>query len=217
MKSVKKNVEVILTSTHDHLGTEGEVVRVRSGFARNWLIPKGLAVLANDAYKQMLELSKKRREKRIAEEKKSFQNVATELGSKTWQFKVRVSEAGKLYGAVTPQQIAEELSRQSGKVITKRKIFIARPIKELGSFEAELRLYQGVSTTLKIEVVKDELSAADSKAEAEKQRGRKKKKLDDLVLDAGAIPAAGSAEEADRLAKKRAKANVEETESIAAD
>ena len=186
MKSVKKTVDVILTATHDHLGIEGSVVRVRSGFARNCLIPKGLALIANDAYKQIYEKSKARRASNLAEERKSYQTMSDKIAAQSVVFRVRVAESGKLYGAISNQTIAEELTKQSGKLVTKRKVLLAKPIKEPGIYDAELRLYPEIVAKLKIEVIKDD-SVVLGDGPAERQRTRKKKRIDDLVLNPGAV------------------------------
>ncbi len=188
MKSVRKNLEVILTRTDDHLGIEGDLIRVRTGFARNWLIPRGLAVLANQANRQLFERSKQRRQSKLQKEKQEYETRAKQITGKSLTLKVRVSEAGKLYGAVTSQLIAERILAEFGYSIPKRKIVIEKPIKELGRFQVKLNPYPGVNEVMAIEVIKDD-SVAVAAATDEPRRGRKKKRLEDLVLTPGALSA----------------------------
>ena len=188
MKSVRKNLEVILTRTDDHLGIEGDLIRVRTGFARNWLIPRGLAVLANQANRQLFERSKQRRQSKLQKEKNEYETRAKQITGKSLTLKVRVSEAGKLYGAVTSQVIAERILAEFGYSIPKRKIMIEKPIKELGRFQVKLNPYPGVNEVMAIEVIKDD-SVAVAAGTDEPRRGRKKKRLEDLVLMPGALTA----------------------------
>jgi large subunit ribosomal protein L9 len=150
---VASNVKVLLENDVENLGTGGEVVRVRSGFARNFLLPRGLAVIATPgSLKRVDEL------KRAAAVRKEAEHVAAEeLGKKISGVKVTIARAvgeeGKMYGSVTTRDI-EEAFTKAGVPVDKRKIDLAEPIKQLGSFEVPLRLTSALTTNLKVEVVK---------------------------------------------------------------
>jgi large subunit ribosomal protein L9 len=150
---VASNVKVLLENDVENLGTGGEVVRVRSGFARNFLLPRGLAVIATPgSLKRVDEL------KRAAAVRKQAEHAAAEeLGKKISGVKVTieraVGEEGKMYGSVTTRDI-EEAFTKAGVAVDKRKIDLAEPIKQLGSFEVPLRLSASLTTNLKVEVVK---------------------------------------------------------------
>jgi large subunit ribosomal protein L9 len=150
---VASNVKVLLENDVENLGTGGEVVRVRSGFARNFLLPRGLAVIATPgSLKRVDEL------KRAAAVRKQAEHAAAEeLGKKISGVKVTieraVGEEGKMYGSVTTRDI-EEAFTKAGVPVDKRKIDLAEPIKQLGSFEVPLRLSASLTTNLKVDVVK---------------------------------------------------------------
>jgi large subunit ribosomal protein L9 len=150
---VSSNVKVLLENDVENLGTGGEVVRVRSGFARNFLLPRGLAVIATSgSLKRVDEL------KRAAAVRKQAEHAAAEeLGKKLSGVKVTieraVGEEGKMYGSVTTRDI-EEAFTKAGVAVDKRKLDLVEPIKQLGSFEVPLRLSASLTTNLKVEVVK---------------------------------------------------------------
>jgi large subunit ribosomal protein L9 len=150
---VASNVKVLLENDVENLGTGGEVVRVRSGFARNFLLPRGLAVIATPgSLKRVDEL------KRAAAVRKQAEHAAAEeLGKKISGVKVTieraVGEEGKMYGSVTTRDI-EEAFTKAGVAVDKRKLDLVEPIKQLGSFEVPLRLSASLTTNLKVEVVK---------------------------------------------------------------
>jgi large subunit ribosomal protein L9 len=150
---VSTNVKVLLEADVDNLGTGGEVVRVRSGFARNFLLPRGLAVIATPgSLKRVDELKRA-----AAVRKKAEIEQAEVFAKKISDVKVTVQRAvggeGKMYGSVTTRDI-EDAYAKAGVTIDKRRIDLAEPIKELGSFEVTLRLVASVTATLKVDVVK---------------------------------------------------------------
>jgi large subunit ribosomal protein L9 len=137
----------------ENLGSGGEVVRVRSGFARNFLLPRGLAVIATPgSLKRVDELKRA-----AAVRKKAEIEQAEQLSKKISAVKVTieraVGEEGKMYGSVTTRDIEDAYAR-AGVTVDKRRIELAEPIKELGSFEVTLKLAGTVTATLKVDVVK---------------------------------------------------------------
>ena len=150
---MSSNVKVLLETEVENLGTGGEVVRVRSGYARNYLLPRGLAVVATAGSLQRVDELKKA----AAVRKQAEVAAAEELSKKISGVKVTLERAvgdeGKMYGSVTTRDI-EEAFQKAGVAIDKRKIVLAEPIKELGSFEVPLKLAAGVEAVLKVEVAK---------------------------------------------------------------
>lgn len=148
-------MKVVLLEDVKGLGKKGDVVNASDGYARNFLFPKKLAKNAdsqalNDIKnKKDSEENKKREEKAAAAEmKKKLDGTVLELGATG-------SEVGKLYGTVTSKDISELISEKLGIKTDKRKIVLSEPIKAFGTFEIELKLYQGISATIKLNVVKN--------------------------------------------------------------
>ena len=128
--------EVILTQPIIGLGAESDQVKVAAGYARNYLLPQGLAIPLTQSNKRRLEALQRRRAER----------ESTELNTIT----VKAGEDGKLFGSVTNGTIADELKKQFEVTLDKRKIHIEKPIKAIGEHEIEMRLHTGVHTTLKL-------------------------------------------------------------------
>jgi large subunit ribosomal protein L9 len=150
---VATNVKVLLQSDVDNLGTGGEVVRVRAGYARNFLLPRGLALPATAGNLSRVEELKKA----AASRKKAEHDAAAELGKKLSSVSVSIARAvgdeGKMYGSVTAKDIAEACER-AGVSVDRRRITLSEPIKALGTFEVSAKLHQDVTATIKVEVVK---------------------------------------------------------------
>ena len=145
------NVQVILREDVASLGRAGELVQVKPGFARNYLIPQGKAIAATEASKRELEhqqrviAEKVRREREALEaERKKYDGVVVEIAA-------QAGEEGKLFGSVTAAQIAETLLER-GLELDRRRIELAEPIKTLGDHEVVVRLHRDVTATLKVVV-----------------------------------------------------------------
>ena len=148
-------MEVILREDVDKLGTRGQLVKVASGYARNFLLPKRLAVAATESNKKIVEQERQahlRREAKVVGE-------AGELGKLMEAVVVTISqkagENGQLFGSVTSKDIAEALEAQ-GYTIERRKIVLEEPIKSLGEFKVPLRLHREVTVEIAVNVVKEE-------------------------------------------------------------
>lgn len=145
-------MQLILTQDVENLGKAGELVSVRPGYGRNYLVPRGFAVSATVRNKNRLEHEKALIEKRIAKERAS----ATELGGKingiTLQFERIVGEDEKLFGSVTNRDIADQL-KKAGIEIDHRWVQLDQPIKALGKYECTVRLPAGVAAQIKFWVV----------------------------------------------------------------
>lgn len=145
-------VQVILSEDVHNLGDAGDVVKVKPGFARNFLIPQGKALPATAA--RVHEVEHKRRviaEKR-AKELKDLEAVKIRLEAVALEIAAQVGEEGKLFGSVTSQQLADLLAQQ-GIEIERRKIVLAEPIKSVGEHSLTVRLRNDVVATLKVTVV----------------------------------------------------------------
>ena len=148
-------MEVILKENVDHLGYKDEVKTVKSGYARNYLIPRGLAITANETNLKVLEEILKQRsvkEQKLIDE---FQVIADALMEVVVKVGAKVSEKGKIFGSVTTLQIAEAIHYE-GHVVDRKQIQISEDsIKELGTYTAKIKLHPKVEFDLQFEVVKE--------------------------------------------------------------
>ncbi len=148
-------MEVILKQDIDNLGFKDEIKNVKPGYARNFLIPKGLVVTASGSNKKVWE--ENRRQRAVKEEKTigDFQKIVDALKDVTIKVGAKVSEKGKIFGSVTTLQIAEAVNKE-GHSIDRKSISIKEDaIKELGSYTAYIKLHAKVDFTLNFEVVKE--------------------------------------------------------------
>jgi large subunit ribosomal protein L9 len=173
--------EVILTHNIVGLGGESDQVKVAAGYARNYLFPQRLAIPLSGGNKRRLEALRQRRAEREAHEFNTMSELAKGLGKLVCVLKVKAGEDGKMFGAVTPGMIADELKHQFDVSLDKKKILLEHPIKTVGDHEVELHLHAEVKGTLKIRVenivphTTVEAVPAESREEAPKteKRGRR--------------------------------------------
>lgn len=144
--------EVILIKNVVGLGAETDHVKVAPGYARNYLLPRGLAIPQTAANKRRLEALKQRRAEREAHELNAMSDIGRSLAKLTLQLKVKTGEDGKMFGGITAGLIADELKNQFEAVVDKRKIHIEHPIRTLGDHEVELRLHSEVVVQLKVHI-----------------------------------------------------------------
>jgi large subunit ribosomal protein L9 len=145
-------MQVILTQDVDNLGKAGELVSVKPGFGRNYLVPRGLAVSATVRNKNRLEHEKALIERRVTKERATATEIAAKLNVMTLQFERNVGEDEKLFGSVTNRDIQEQLKR-AGVDIDHRWIQLDQSVKALGKYEVIVRLAAGVTANLKFWVV----------------------------------------------------------------
>ncbi|MEM7436969.1 MAG: 50S ribosomal protein L9 [Myxococcota bacterium] len=147
-------VEVVLKDNLEHLGSIGDVVRVRRGYARNYLLPRGLAVVATRGNVRQIEHEKAIQAARIAKLRQEQETVAQKLAKVTVMVAKEASEEGKLFGSVTSNDILDALKAKGVDVeIDKRKLIMPdQPIKEVGSYEIGVKLPYGLTGTIKVEV-----------------------------------------------------------------
>jgi large subunit ribosomal protein L9 len=145
-------MQVILTQDVENLGKAGELVSVRPGYGRNYLVPRGLAVSATVRNKNRLDHDKAVIERKVAKERATATELGTRIGAMTLQFERMVGEDEKLFGSVTNRDITEQL-KKAGIEIDHRWVQMDAPIKALGKYEVPVRLAAGVIATLKFWVV----------------------------------------------------------------
>ena len=156
-------MEVILREHVENLGRRGEVVKVAAGYARNYLLPRKLALLVNDQNRRQIERERKVAEARELQERQDAEAVAIKLAAVELVLARRVGEHDALYGSVTSADIAEALASQ-GFHVEKRKIALAEPIKQIGEFAVTVKIHHDVQGQITVKVVP--LGTAKPAAEA---------------------------------------------------
>ena len=147
-------MKVILTETLDHVGDAGEIVEVKPGYARNYLLPRRLALVASTGNMAVYEEVKTRRGAQAAREKREAEERAEALGKASITIAVAVGEEDRIFGSVTNQQIADLLKDQSFD-IDRRTIQLDEPIRALGVYDVPIRVHPEVEATVKVWVVKE--------------------------------------------------------------
>ena len=148
-------MEVILREHVENLGRRGDVVKVADGYARNFLLPRKLALTVTDSNKRQIERERKIVEVRESEERQTAEALATRVSQTEIAIARRVGETEALYGSVTAADIAEGLAAK-GLEIERRRIHLPEPIKQLGEFTVPVRLHRDVTADVKVVVVKEE-------------------------------------------------------------
>lgn len=147
-------MEVILREDVEKLGTRGSVVKVTNGYARNFLLPKKLAVAATDSNKKIVEQEREAFLRREAKLKVDAEDLGKLIGNLTLTFRHKVGENDQLFGSVTAKDIAEALEKQNYH-IERRKVLLDEPIKTLGEHTVQLRLHKDVTTPVTVIVEKE--------------------------------------------------------------
>jgi large subunit ribosomal protein L9 len=145
-------MKVILREDLAGIGCRGDIVAVADGHARNYLLPKGLAIVATDGAIEQAAAMRKRRDLREAADRESAQTVANELSSKTITIRAKAGAEGRLFGSVTTADIASALSNQAGITIDRKKV-VSDPIRTVGAHSAVVRLHADVQCQVKLSVV----------------------------------------------------------------
>lgn len=170
------HMDVLLCEDVDNLGQRGQVVKVRAGYGRNYLLPQGLAIQASAGNKRMLDEQRRLLAKREQREHLSAQSESARLQGIELRFDRRVGEHGILFGSVTALDIAEAL-KERGLPVERRRIALREHIKEVGDYEVTIKLHRDVTPSIKVLVRKE--GADEAKAE-------------EVVATAEAAPAADS-------------------------
>lgn len=145
-------MKVILTQDVKGSGKKGELVKVSDGYARNFLLPKGLAIEASAQALGEMKARQASVEHKAAVEKQAAQEMAGKIGGKTVKIAAKAGANGKLFGSVTSKEISEELSRQFGAQIDKRKIVMDSDIKAFGSYTVQVKLHPGIAADIYVVV-----------------------------------------------------------------
>jgi large subunit ribosomal protein L9 len=168
--------EVILKENIPGLGAEADIVKVRKGYSRNYLVPTGKAYEVTPANLKRLTILKAKRAEREAHELNEAEEAAARIDKVRLSFELETGETGKAFGSVTAKDIEDKLKAEAGIEIDRHKIQLERPIKETGEQEIRIRLYGDVTATLKVDVrAKASQAPEQASTEAEaKSRPRRK-------------------------------------------
>lgn len=156
LKEGERKVKVVLLRDVPGLGKANEVKEVSDGYARNYLIPKGLAKVATEGEMKRIENEKTLREHKEELVRKKSEEILRELQRKVHKINVKAGAGGKLFGALTGITLAELLSESAGTQIDKKWIELEKPIKEVGIYDVKLRLPGGVKGVVKVEVIAEQ-------------------------------------------------------------
>ena len=148
-------MEIILREDIDKLGHRGQVVKVAAGYARNYLLPRKLAVAANESNKKIVEQERQAYLRREAKQVSEAQDLAKMMGSVSVTIRQKAGENDQLFGSVTANDVAVALEKL-GYTIDRKKVHLDEPIKSLGDFQVNVRLHKDVAIDLPVHVVKDE-------------------------------------------------------------
>lgn len=161
--------KVILTANVDSLGSEADTVEVTAGFARNYLIPQGLAIPVTRSNARQMEVLQQRRAEREAHELTGAEELAKGVSKLVLMVKVRTGDDGKMFGSVTSAMILDELAHQFDVHLTKKQVHLADPIRHTGDHSVELRLHSDVtcSLTVRVESVNPAPEVAETAAAAD--------------------------------------------------
>lgn len=146
-------MKLILTQEVDGLGAPGDVVEVKDGYGRNYLVPRGLGIRWTRGGEKTIESIKTARTARAVRDADHAKDVKAKLEASPVNVKVRAGEGGRLFGAVTTTEIADAITDVSGEKVDRRTIVVANPIKSLGAHEVAVKLHDEVSATVALNVV----------------------------------------------------------------
>jgi large subunit ribosomal protein L9 len=145
-------MRVVLRDDVDNLGKKGDLVDVADGYARNFLVPRGLALKASAGSQKQSDAMKRNREARERRDREAAQTLAAQFEGRTITIKARAGGEGRLFGSVTAVDIAEAVQKQTGADIDRRKLTLDEPLKELGGVDLQVRLHPDVVATVHVEV-----------------------------------------------------------------
>ena len=143
-------MKVILNKDVKGTGKAGDVVTVSDGYARNMLIPRGLATEATQSNIRQLEKQKAIAAEKKAEEKAAAQELAEKLNKASIKMKIKAGEGGRIFGSITSKDIADAINMQLGMDIDRKKVTLDAPIKQVGQTDVDMRLYQDVNAKIKV-------------------------------------------------------------------
>jgi large subunit ribosomal protein L9 len=186
-------MQVILLERVPKLGQMGETVRVRDGFARNFLLPRGKALRATEANKKRFENQRTELEARNLDRRKDAEKVSGKLEGKTYTIIRQAGEAGQLYGSVSPRDIAETIGK-SGVKLDRSQIVLSNPIKTIGLHPVPIGLHPEVEVKVTVNVARSP-EEAERQLKGEVIAAREETSMDDLGLEVGAALAEAGGDE----------------------
>ncbi len=148
-------MEVILLQDVENLGLKYDLVNVKPGYGRNFLIPNGLAKIANASSKKHLEEIKRQQTNKIARQMEEYQSIAEKVSNTVFKIGAKAGTSGKLFGSVTNVQLAEALKDQLNVEIERKKIKILQEVKDLGTYKAILHIYKDIEAEFQFEVIEE--------------------------------------------------------------
>ena len=146
-------MKIILQKEVDKLGAPGDVVQVADGYARNYLIPKGLATAASRGAEKHAERLRKARDQRVQKSRLDAEALGAVMSGSPLRIAARAGEDGRLFGSVTAVEVARELEQRVGRPIDRRDVHLAEPIRSVGAHEATVHLHADVEAAVTVEVV----------------------------------------------------------------
>jgi large subunit ribosomal protein L9 len=146
-------VRVVLRDDVENIGRKGDLIEVTDGFARNYLVPRGLAMKATKGVVQQAEAMRRNREARDARDRDAAQALAHQLSGQRIELRARAGEGGRLFGSVTSADVVDAVRAQTGVELDRRKTQLAEPLKELGAVEVPVKLHTDVEVNLTVDVV----------------------------------------------------------------
>jgi large subunit ribosomal protein L9 len=149
-------MKVLLIKDVAGVGKAGEIKKVADGYARNYLIPKGLAVLARPGVARQAEERRQAEARKASQQTADAQALAQQMAQLTVTFKVKAGEQDKLYGSITSGNIVEELEKQLGRELDRRNVLLDQPIKQLGSHQVAVKLASDVTTEVTVVVERED-------------------------------------------------------------
>jgi large subunit ribosomal protein L9 len=164
-------MEVILTKNHTHLGNQGDVVKVKSGYAVNFLFPNQLAVVSNQQNKRHYQVLANQRKRKLQNERSAQEALAQKLNSAPVLLKAKAGKNGKLFGSITGVQISDAVRHQLGVEIDRRRIKLTEAIRGAGDFKVNAKLFHEVNTTFTVRVEEEIVKDVVEKVEKKKKRG----------------------------------------------
>ena len=149
-------MKVVLRKDIPNLGKAGQIKSVADGYARNYLIPKGLAAVATPGAVKQAELERKAEERREQKRQEEAEALAAKLAEQTLTFPARAGEGDRLYGSITSADIAQAIQEATGLEVDKRKILLEQPIRELGEHVVPVKLRGDITSQVKVVVIREE-------------------------------------------------------------
>ncbi|MEU3307899.1 50S ribosomal protein L9 [Nocardiopsis sp. NPDC055551] len=146
-------MKLILTHEVNGLGAPGDVVEVKNGYGRNYLLPRGVAIRWTRGGQKQIDLIQRARKARDIRTLDEAQQVAGQVNALTVRLKQRAGQGGRLFGSVTPADIVEAVKAAGGPELDKRRVEIKNPIKSVGAHKVQVRLHPEVSASIKLEIV----------------------------------------------------------------